>query len=168
LLLLVGGEAVGGNHSDLLFFVELLIELGVLLGNLLDEHQALVLGEDLDEADGHLVEVTGLAQTCVEGADLLATDTGILCELLEAFTVGIELSNEFHVFEYIVKSSLLGGSCEEDGCIAAWDGILLGRGLVIRSRLNLLNVTESEWLEVRSIKSGCGIILLLGVCDLST
>ena len=168
MLLLVGGEAVGGNHSDLLFFVELLIELGVLLGNLLDEHQALVLCEDLDEADGHLVEVTGLAQTCVEGADLLATDTGILCELLEAFTVCVELSNEFHVFEYIVKSSLLGGGCEEDGCIAPWDGILLGRGLVIRSRLNLLNVTESEWLEVRSIKSGCGIILLLGVCDLST
>jgi hypothetical protein len=88
------------------------------------------------------VEVAGLAQTCVEGADLLATDTGILCELLEAFTVGVELSNEFHVFEYIVKSSLLGGGCEEDGCIAAWDGILLGGGLVVGSRLNLLDITK--------------------------
>ncbi len=142
LLLFLSGEAVSRNDGDLLFLVELLIELGVLLSDLLDEHEALVLGEDLDEADGHVVEVTGLAQACVEGADLLAADTCVLGEHLEALAVGVDLAKEFHVFEHTVKGAVLGGSGEKDGCIAAWDGVLLGGGLVVGSRLNLLDITK--------------------------
>jgi hypothetical protein len=61
---------------------------------------------------------------------------------LEAFAVSVDLAKEFHVFEHTVKGTVLGGSGEEDGCIAAWDGVLLGRGLVVGSRLNLLDITK--------------------------
>lgn len=142
LLLLLSGEAVSRNDGDLLFLVELLVKLGVLLSDLLDEHQALVLGEDLNEADGNFVEVAGLTQTCVEGADLLATDTGILGEHLETFAVSVDLSKEFHVFEDVVKGTVLGGGGEKDGCVAAWNGVLLRGGLVVGSRLNLLDITK--------------------------
>jgi hypothetical protein len=61
---------------------------------------------------------------------------------LEAFAVSVDFAKEFHVFEHTVKGTVLGGSGEEDGCIAAWDGVLLRGGLVVGSRLNLLDITK--------------------------
>ena len=163
LLLLVSGEAVGGDDGDLLLLVELLVELGVLLGDLLDEHEALVLGEDLDEAGGHVVEVAGLAQARIEGADLLAADAGVLRELLEALAVRVELADELHVLEHVVERALLGGGREENGRVAAWDRVLLRRGLVVGGRLNLLNVTKSEWLVKILVKSRSSVIFMRGM-----
>ena len=147
LLLLVLGETVGGDDGDLLLLVELLVELAVLLGDLLDEHQALVLREHLDEADGNLVEVTGLLKASVELSDLLDTDTSILGEQLEGLGVGVEFTEESHVFVDIIKSGLLRGGCEEHGSIAPWDGVFLGGGLVVRGGLNFLDITEGESVE---------------------
>ena len=141
LLLLSGGETVGGNDGDLLLLVELLVKLGVLLGDLLDVHEALVLGEDLDEADGDLVEVASLLKANVEGADLLNTDTGVQSEHLEALRVLVKLAQEFHVFVHIVEGAVLRCSCKENCCVSAWDGVFLGRGLVVGSRLNPLDIS---------------------------
>lgn len=147
LLLLVLGEAVRGDDGDLLFFVELLVELGVLLGDLLDEHQTLVLSEHLDETDGHCVEVSCLLKALVELTDLLNANSGILGEKLEALRVSVELAQELHIFIHVVESTFLRGSCEEHASIATWDGVFLGGRLVVGSRLDLLHVSEREGLE---------------------
>jgi hypothetical protein len=52
---------------------------------------------------------------------------------LEAFRVVIKLSKELHVFVDVVEGARLRGSGEENGGIAAWNGVFLGRGLVIGS-----------------------------------
>ena len=49
LRLLVGAELSSRDNGDLLLLVELLVELGVLLGDLVDEVQALVLSEHSQE-----------------------------------------------------------------------------------------------------------------------
>jgi hypothetical protein len=146
LLLLISRETVGRDDGDLLLLVELLVKLGVLLSYFLNEHEALVLSEDFDEADGDLVEVASLLKASIEGADLLHTNTGILSEQLEALTVSVELTEELHVFVNIVESSLLRSSCEENSSVSAWDGVFLRGGLVVGSRLDLLDITKREWL----------------------
>ena len=69
----------------------------------------------------------------------------------------VELAKELHVFVNIVKGALLGSSGEENGSVSAWDGVFLRRGLVIGSRLDLLNVTKRKWLVKRRVESGCGL-----------
>ena len=95
-------KLVSGDDGDFLLLVELLIEFTVLLSDLLDEHEALVLSEDLDESQGHLVEVTRLLQAGVEQLDLLQAHTGVLGEVLEALGVGVKLAKVFHVFVDLV------------------------------------------------------------------
>lgn len=144
LLLLVLGKAVGRDHGDLLLLVELLVELGILLRDFLDEHQTLVLSEDLNEADGHCVEVASLLEALVELTDLLHADTSVLGEQLEALRVGVQLAQELHVFVHVVKGALLRSGGEEHASIAAWDGVFLGRRLVVGGGLDLLHITEGE------------------------
>ena len=144
------------------FLVELLIEFAELLSDFLDVHESLVLSEDLDEADGDSVEVSGLLEACVEEADFLETDSGILGEHLEALGVSVELAEEFHVLENVVESGFLGGGGEEHSGVAAGDGVFLGRGLVVGGRLDLLHVTNSECLEERFIEVECIISSLVG------
>jgi hypothetical protein len=61
----------------------------------------------------------------------------------------------------------LRGSCEEDSCIAAWNGVLLGGGLIVGGRLNLLDVAKREGLVERRVKSGGSVMGLLRSRDLS-
>lgn len=84
LILLRSGKLGRRDHGDLLLLVELLIELGVLIGNLLDVHEALVLSKDLNEADGDCVEITSLLEALVEFVDFLDADTCVESEHLEA------------------------------------------------------------------------------------
>lgn len=113
LVLLILVELVGRDDSDLLLLVELLVELAVLLSNLLDEHKALVLSEHLDEAEGHLVEVASLLKASVEQLDFLDTDTSVEGEHLEGLRVGVELTEELHVFVDVVEGTFLRGGGEE-------------------------------------------------------
>lgn len=158
LLFFGGGEAVGGDDGDLLFLVELLVELGVLFGDLLDEHEALVFGEDFDEADGDCVEVACLLETLVELTDFLDADTRVLGEELEALRVGVELAQELHVFVDVVEGGLLGSGCEEDASVAARDGVFLGGRLVVGSRLNLLHIAQGEGSE-QGLVNGGGLLI---------
>lgn len=144
LLLLLSGEAVGREDGDLLLLVELLIELGVLVGNLLDEHETLVLSKDLNEADGDLVEITGLLQALVELLDLLEANTSVLGEELEGLGVAVELGQELHVLVHFIEGACLRSGGEEHGGVAARDGVLLGGGLVVGSRLDALDVAQRE------------------------
>jgi hypothetical protein len=65
----------------------------------------------------------------------------------------IELTQEFHVFVHIIESAFLRCSSKENCCVSAWDGVLLGRGLVVGSRLNLLDITKREWLVESFVES---------------
>jgi hypothetical protein len=66
----------------------------------------------------------------------------------------VQLAQEFHVFVHIVESAFLRSSSKENCCVSAWDGVLLGRGLVVGSRLNLLDITKREWLIESFVESG--------------
>jgi uncharacterized protein YhhL (DUF1145 family) len=61
---------------------------------------------------------------------------------LEALRVFVKLVQEFHVFVHIIEGSVLRSSCEENGGVSAWDGVFLGRRLVVGSRLNLLDISK--------------------------
>lgn len=100
------------------------------------------------------MEVASLLKTDVEGADLLNTDTGVQSEHLEALRVLVQLAQEFHVFVHIEEGAFLRCSSKENCCVSAWDGVLLGRRLVIGSRLNFLDITKREWLVESLVKSG--------------
>jgi hypothetical protein len=73
---------------------------------------------------------------------------------LEALRVLVKLTQEFHVFVHIVEGAVLRCSSKENCCVSAWDSVFLGRGLVVRSRLNLLDITKREGLVESFVESG--------------
>ena len=92
----------------------------------------------------------------VELRNFLCTDTSVLSEQTECLTVSVKSTQVPHVFENGVEMAILGGCGEENTSIAPLNGVFLAGSFVVGSRLNLLDVTHSPWLE----KIPCQINLL--------
>jgi len=78
-----GGKFLGGDDSDLLFLVELLIKFNITGGNSSDVSKSLVFSEDLKELNSKWMEVSNLLKTLVECFNLRNTNTSVLGEQLE-------------------------------------------------------------------------------------
>jgi hypothetical protein len=88
LLLFIRVQLLSRDYSDLLLFVELLVELLVLLSNFLDEHETLVFGKDFNKLDCHCVEFgSSVLQSLIEGLNFLHSHACVLGELLERLGV---------------------------------------------------------------------------------
>jgi len=144
LVLLGGGELLGRDNGDLLLLVEGLVELGVLGGNEVQVGESLVLGEDLDELDGEGVEIGKRLQSLVELLDFLGANACVLRELLERLRVLVQLLEVGEVLVDRVQSLLLRGGREEHSGVPALNSVVLGGGLVVGGRLNLLHVSNVE------------------------
>ena len=142
--MLAGAQWASRDDGDLLLLVELLIKLGVFLTNGLDEGESLVFGQNLEELNGKWVEIGDALQSLVELGDFLHTDSCVLGEKLETLRVVVEALDVGHILVDGVEGFLLGGGGEENGGISSLDGVLLGWGLVVWGRVDLLNVSNGE------------------------
>ena len=82
-------QLLGGNDSYFLFFVELLIELQIFFSNFLNVHQSLILSQYFNESYCGFMVISCWLKTFIKLLDFSHTNTSILCEKSEAFTVFI-------------------------------------------------------------------------------
>lgn len=101
------------------------------------------------------MEISDTTESLVEEADLLNSNTSVLSEQLERFGVLIKTLDVSNIFIDGVKSLLLRSTGEENGGISALDGIFLGWWLVIRGRVDLLNITDRESCEEAGVNLFC-------------
>ena len=101
------------------------------------------------------MEISDTAESLVEEADLLNSNTSVLSEQLERFGVLIKALDVSNIFIDGVKSLLLRSTGEEDGGISALDGVFLGWWLVIGGRVDLLNITDRESCEEAGVNLFC-------------
>lgn len=125
LVLLTIREGNGRNDRDLLFLVELLVQFSVLGANLLDVNETLVFSKDSQEVDCGIAERSSLSEGLVEQSHFFGTDTAILSEEAERLAMTIELLQVHHILVYVEEGVVLGGSGEENACIATLDRVLL-------------------------------------------
>ena len=152
LRLLVCGKFSGGDDGDLLLLVELLVQLGVLLGDVVDLVQTLVLGQDGQETHGGFAEGSRLLERGVKLGDLFAADATILGEQTELLAVSVDLLHEAQVLVHVVQIAVLRSCGEKHARVAALNGVLLGGWLVIWGRFNNLDVSDREGLEEGSVE----------------
>ena len=138
------GERLSGDNGDLLLLVELGVELCELVGDLVDEDEALVLGQDGEEIHGDGGEVGGLGQDLVERGDFFFADATVLGEQSEIFRVLVEFGKVDHVFVDLEESGVLGSGGEKNTGIASFDGVLLAGRLVVGGGVNNLDVANRE------------------------
>ena len=137
-------ESFSGDNGDLLLLVELGVEFRELVGDLVDEHEALVLGQDGEEIHGDGGEVGGLGQDPVEGSDFFFANATVLSQQSEIFRVLVELCKVDHVFVDVEESRVSGSGGEKNTGIASFDSVLLAGRLVVGRRLNNLDVANRE------------------------
>lgn len=142
--LLRAGQLLGRDDGDLLFFVEKLVELLVLQGDVVDLSKALVFGEHGHEVDSQIVERRGLKHNLVELLDFLSTNTGVLSEQTEVFRGIVKLSEVHHIFVDVVESFFLGGGAEKNASVATLDGVLDDGRLMAGGRLHNGDITDVE------------------------
>ena len=152
LRLLVFGKISGGDDGDLLLLVELLVQFGVLLGDVVDLVQTLVLGQDGQETHGGFAEGSRLLERGVKLGDLFAADATILGEQTELLAVSVDLLHEAQVLVHVVQIAILRSCGEEHSGVTALNGVLLGGWLVIWGRFNHLDVADGEGLEEGSVE----------------
>ena len=145
--LLVLSEVSGRDDRDLLLLVELLVQLAVLLGDLVELAETLVLGEDSQELVSDFAECSSLCEGLIELADFFGANTAILGKEAEHLRVLVDSLQEAHVLEALEKIIVLRSSGEKDTSVAASNSILLVRRLVVVGRVNPLDVTNSEGCE---------------------
>lgn len=87
---LIGSEFGCCDDGNLLFLVDLRVELGILLGDFVDEDETLVFSKNLDELHGRCAEWSSLLEASDKFGDFVFTDTTILGEHAEAFAVLVE------------------------------------------------------------------------------
>ena len=114
LRLLVIGEISGRDDRDLLLLVELLVQLGVLFGDVVDLVQALILRQDGQETHGSVAKGRRLLEGDVELGDLFLADATILGEQAELLAIFVDLLHEAQVFVHVVEVAVLRGCGEEN------------------------------------------------------
>ena len=144
---LVFSKVLSRDDCHFFFFVELLVQLGVLLRDLTDEDKTLVFGKDLKEGKGGSTEWSGLLKSTVKLCNFFGTDSCVLSEHTEGLAVRVKSTQVLHVFEHVVEMAILGCSGEKNASIAPFNCIFLAWSFIVWSRLNLLDITDSEGLE---------------------
>jgi hypothetical protein len=132
------------DNCNLLFLVQSFVELNIFISNNTNLTKSLVVGQDLQEFDSQRVEISEFLKSNVHLAHLSFTNTSVLCELLERFTVFEKSLDVNDIFVNIEKGSLGRGSSEKNFSISSGNGIILEWWLVTFGRLNLLNITNWE------------------------
>jgi hypothetical protein len=66
--------------------------------------------------------------------------------------VSIQFRQIHHILINFIKCFSLGSSCKQHTSIATFNRVFRAWGFVVRSALNFLNITESEWLEKPFVK----------------
>ena len=133
LRLLVGVELRGRDDGDLLLLVELLVELGVLVGDAVEAVETLVLVQHLNESLGGSADTSNFLKDHVELSNLLRSDALVLSEESEHFAVLVDLLEVAHILEDVVEVAVHGGSGEEYAGVTAINGVFLGGRLVVSS-----------------------------------
>ena len=152
LLLLISCQLLRRDDGDLLFLVELLVELRVLLGDLRNEVETLVLSKNRHELEGSVAEGSRLAESLVQLGDFGTTNSAVLGEETELLTVPVQLADVLEILVHAKEVTILRGSGEEDAGVTSLDSVLLGGWLVVGGRVNLADITHGESLEERSVQ----------------
>lgn len=104
--MVAGAEGFGRDDGDLLFTVQLFIQLGEAVSNIIDPAKTLVLGKNNEELSGGRVQLRDAVEGFVELGDFLETDTCVLGEKLEGLRVLVEGLQVDNVFVHCVESLL--------------------------------------------------------------
>ena len=152
LLLLISCQLLRRDDGDLLFLVELLVELRVLLSDLRNEVETLVLSKNRHELEGSVAEGSRLAESLVQLGDFSTTDSTVLGEETELLTVPVQLADVLEILVHAKEVTILRGSGEEDAGVTSLDSVLLRGWLVVGGRVNLADITHGESLEERSVQ----------------
>lgn len=130
---MVGVELGGRDDGDLLLLVELLVELGVLVGDVVEAVETLVLVQHLDESLGGSADTSNFLEDLVELSNLLRSDALVLSEESEHVAVLVDLLEVVHILVDVVEVAVHGGSGEEYAGVTALNGVFLGGRLVVSS-----------------------------------
>lgn len=144
---MVLAQLIGRNDGDLLLLVELLVQLLVFAGDVLDVDQTLVLSQHGQEVHGAGVEWGDGFEGLVKFTDFFQADTAVFGELSEHLGVGVEFGKVHHVLVHVEESGLLGGSGEQNVGVATFDGVFIGRCFVVWGGINSSNITKIKLIK---------------------
>ena len=97
------GECLSRDDCDFLLLVERRVELHVLVGDLVDQHETFVLSQYFNEAQSHILNVAGLLQSLVDHSDFLRPDASVHCDHAELFDVLMQFLQVLHIAVNMVK-----------------------------------------------------------------
>ena len=133
------------NDSNFLFFVYLLIKLGISLSNSFQIYKSFVFSKNFQKFKSLFMEISNIFQTLVECLHFSHSDTSILGEESEIFWIVVEVGKILEVLVNVVKSSLFGCRNKQNVGVSTFDCVFLRWWSVISNFISDSDISNTPW-----------------------